>query len=150
MNKKLIIIFLVIVGFCGLLVLILKKNSSGLTPLYIGKTKILVEIADTPEKRSQGLSRRKTLANNTGMLFVFEQAGIHSFWMKDMLFPLDFIWIANKQVVELSENVPKPINSLEQPKVVIPKQPIDMVIEVNAGFVKSNNIKVGNKVIFNP
>ena len=52
-----------------------------------------MDLADTPEKRFQGLSGREILEEGTGMLFVFQEERQHTFWMKDMRFPLDMIWI---------------------------------------------------------
>src|SRR4030042_2564613 len=72
-----------------------KNYSSNFKTAQINGQKIFVEIADTPEKRSQGLSGRDNLSQNQGMLFIFNQPAIPSFWMKDMNFPLDFIWINN-------------------------------------------------------
>ncbi len=114
--------------------------------LVINAKKISLEIADTPEKRTQGLSGRESLSDDSGMLFIFDSAGIYSFWMKDMNFPLDFIWIKDKKVVDLNENIPPPSQTGGNPQVVNPKENADMVLEVNAGFIKENGIKVGDGV----
>lgn len=117
-----------------------KKNKI----LRVGETKIFVEVADTPEERERGLSGRKDLKENNGMLFVFEKEGYYAFWMKDMLFALDFIWIRKNEIVEINENV-KPEN-YQPPKTLLPKNKVDAVLEVKAGFVKKNNIKIGEKI----
>ena len=66
----------------------------------VDKIKIKVEIADTPEKRAEGLMFRDHLNENSGMFFVFDEESSHSFWMKNTLIPLDIIWInADKKVV---------------------------------------------------
>src|SRR5512137_2677247 len=59
-----------------------------------GKTHVVqVQLADTPEKRDRGLMFRKELADGHGMLFLFDEEGEHSFWMKDTLIPLDLIFV---------------------------------------------------------
>ena len=65
------------------------KSTSSLTQIKVGNTKISIEIAATQEARITGLSGRKSLAEDTGMLFVFDQKNtVRSFWMKGMEFPL--------------------------------------------------------------
>src|SRR3989338_5701660 len=59
----------------------------------IGDQAVRVTVADTPESRERGLSGRDGLASDEGMLFVFQNDGYHTFWMKDMLFSIDIIWL---------------------------------------------------------
>lgn len=121
-------------------------SNSDLNTIKIGDAKISIEIADTTEKREKGLSGRKLLPENQGMLFLFEQPGYYSFWMKDTLMPLDFIWIKNNKVVEVTENV-RP-EDFQPPKFLTPKEEINATLEVNAGFIDRFNIKVGDEIIF--
>lgn len=125
------------------------SNSSN-PSIKIGKTTILVELADTPEKITQGLSDRKELDRNTGMLFVFDKPTTSPFWMFHMNFPLDFIWISGSRVIQLNENIPPPSQTNGIPKVVTPEQPVDRVLEINAGYIKSHGIKEGDEVAFSP
>ncbi|MBI2908391.1 MAG: DUF192 domain-containing protein [Chloroflexi bacterium] len=112
--------------------------------LFIGQTRVCVEIAETPEATERGLSGRDPLAGNQGMLFIFQYSGVYPFWMKEMKFPLDFIWIAEGKVVDLTENVPL---SPEGPLPLYrPRVPITWVLEVNAGFVAQHGIKIGDSV----
>ena len=67
-----------------------------------------VEIADTEDTKSQGLSGRTSMAKNKGMLFIFNESSYKYFWMKGMNFPLDFVWINGKKIVDIKKNVPKP------------------------------------------
>jgi len=113
--------------------------------LTINNTTIQVEIKDTPKTRKQGLSNRKHLPKDQGVLFIFDQPAQHSFWMKDMLFNLDFIWIKDNKVIDLTENVPAPKNN--QPPVSLkPKSPVNKVLEVNAGFIQKHHIKINDLV----
>lgn len=113
----------------------------------IGSKTITAEYARTSAEQQQGLSNRDSLDPNTGMVFVFDQKKIASFWMKDMRISLDFIWVADTNVVDITENVPPPSDP-QNPEIISPKEPVNYVIEVNAGFVKEHGIKVGDTVEF--
>src|SRR5579864_6843665 len=93
-----------------------------------------VDIADTDMSRMLGLSGRKNLGENEGMLFIFPIPGQYTFWMKGMNFPLDFVWISNGSVIQVTENVPKPTSTLDF-ATYSPVAPVDQVLEVNAGTV---------------
>lgn len=113
--------------------------------LKLGNVQLILEIADTGEKRAKGLSGRSTLPQNRGMLFIFAERGIYPFWMKEMNFPLDFIWIDGQEVVDINQNIPYQQGN-QLPSTVSPKVPVDKVIEVNAGVVNSSGIKVGDVI----
>src|SRR6266404_1229193 len=78
--------------------------------LQVGKSIIYVEIANTDQSREQGLSGRDKLTDSQGMLFDFKNTGVTApgFWMKDMKFNLDLIWIRENQIVGITPNVPHP------------------------------------------
>ena len=141
-----VIAFIVLVGY-------FYKNPQKLsiqTPLKnikIAEINIPVEIADTDEKRTKGLSGKSSLDEKSGMLFVFEKKGIIPiFWMKDMLIPIDMIWIREGKVVKIDKNVPAPVAGTPDSKLVnySPGTPIDYVLEVNAGFSDKFKIKTGD------
>jgi len=123
-----------------------RYSDSSLKSIKINDIEILVEIADTSEKRAKGLSDRQSLPENQGMLFLFDKPDFHSFWMKDTLIPLDFIWIRDDKVVGITQNI-KP-EGYQPPHVLTPEEKINAVLEVNAGFVKKSNLKVGDKISF--
>jgi uncharacterized membrane protein (UPF0127 family) len=116
--------------------------------LSVKETVITVEIADTQETRSKGLSGKEKIADNEGMLFTSNVPSFPTFWMKDMKFPLDFIWITGDKIVDIIENVPNPESQTPEKDLPLykPNQAVDKVLEVNAGFVSTNNIKVGDSV----
>lgn len=116
-----------------------------LTELRVGNTVIKVDVADTVGKQRQGLSGRKLLAPDRGMYFPMGIASGHTFWMKDMKFPLDIIWIRAGRIVDISENVPYPVGDA-QPISVRPKEPADAVLEVNADFTEKHGVKIGDNV----
>jgi hypothetical protein len=114
--------------------------------LSIGDTVITYELADTPAKRSQGLSGRSQLSPDHGMLFIFSTPSEHAFWMKDMNFPLDIIWLKDNQVVDISQNVLPPENPSIPPVVIRPKTEINQVLEVVSGFTSTHHIQIGDNL----
>lgn len=115
----------------------------------IKNIKINVEIADTADKRKQGLGDRQSLASDSGMLFIFEKPDVYKFWMKGLSFPLDLIWIRDNTVVDIIKNAtpPEPNQKDETLPLYAPSQPIDKVLEVNAGFADANGIQAGDTII---
>lgn len=110
---------------------------------------IQVEVANTKDAREAGLSQRATLDQNSGMLFVFDDKGVSpEFWMKGMLIPLDIIWVSNGKVVHIDHNAQVPKNGTpdSQLKVYSAPQPVDYVLEVNAGYTATNNILEGDSI----
>ena len=112
--------------------------------LKIGAAQIDAEIADANEEIVQGLSTRTTLGENSGMYFVLEKREIAKFWMKDMLFSLDIIWIDDGKIIGIVKEAPTPSDK-DIPTYTSPG-PVTHVLEVNAGFSKEHNIKVGDRV----
>lgn len=117
--------------------------------LKVGSVVLDVEIADTVSKRNQGLGGREKLEINSGMLFVFPKEDRYRFWMKRMKFPIDMIFIKNGEVVDVLQNVPPPPAGQADSSLTVyePVVPVDMVLEVNAGFVTERSIRVGDKVL---
>ena len=107
---------------------------------------IPVLIADTPSKRSLGLGIRDSLEPGHGMLFVFPQTKPQSFWMKDMNFSIDIIWIRNHRVVHVETNVSPPMAE-EVPKILKPGIPANLVLEVNAGEAHEHGINPGASLV---
>lgn len=100
--------------------------------------KIAVELAVTPEQKIKGLSNRSSLGEEAGMLFLFDDKDRLTFWMKDMQFNLDFIWIADDKIVDTHRNVPAPAQNHGSLDVYSPSVPADKVLEVNAGWIQEN------------
>jgi len=104
---------------------------------------IQVTIAETPEERGRGLSGRAGLAEDEGMLFVFSEDGRYSFWMKDMLFSIDIIWIAKDgTIVDIARN----ISPDTYPTSFAPKAPARYVLELKAGWLDENGVAIGDVV----
>ena len=92
-------------------------------------------------ERALGLSGRESLEG--GMWFVFPEADYYSFWMKDMKFPIDIIWVSDDfEIVDIKENV----SPDSFPETFRPKAKALFVLEVPAGFSKTHQIHIGGKV----
>ena len=118
-----------------------------------GGLTIDAEVVRSPADRSQGLGERDSLAPDEGMLFVFDEERVASFWMRGMRFPLDFIWIAaNGTVVDLTEGVRPPGPGTEDSELALykPGVPVLYVLEVNAGGVRQGGVQIGGAVTFEP
>ena len=119
--------------------------------VQVGDLEFLVELAADPEKRIKGLSGRPFLEAGTGMLFVFEKAERFRFWMKEMQFSLDIVWIGPScKVVDVSENVPFPDPStpLEDLPRYSPESRAKYVLELNGGEAADLGLGIGDQVEF--
>ncbi len=142
--------FIIAVGLFTQNVENFKKAASrprALKTITIEDKEIKVEVADTEIFRNKGLGEKESLGENEGMLFVFEKENITpSFWMKDMKFAIDIIWIDDEKIVQIDEDVqpPEPKTPSSALKMYSPNQPVDYVLEVNAGYVNSNGVEIGD------
>ncbi len=111
------------------------------TWVTVGKVAVKAEVVKTPEKLFLGLSHRQELPEGRGMLFVMPGLAVQNFCMRDMNFPLDFLWLVPGKVVGIEENVsPRYQGTLTSPAAV------SHVLEVPAGFCNRYGIKVGDPV----
>ncbi|MCK9345033.1 MAG: DUF192 domain-containing protein [Candidatus Pacebacteria bacterium] len=109
--------------------------------VLLGGQEIRVTIADTPLLQEKGLGGRKRLDEGEGMLFVFESPTRAGFWMKDMSFPIDILWVdERRQIVDVWENA----QPESYPEVRAPKADSKYVLEVRAGFFKDHTLKLGD------
>ena len=118
-----------------------------ITQVQIGATTIAVEVADTEGLREQGLSGRASLAEGSGMLFVFDMPQTPGFWMKDMNFSLDMLFVdASGKIVTIDQNLSPATYNAQNPQasqVFRPSSPVRYVLEVPAGFAAQRGIAVG-------
>lgn len=120
----------------------LQKSDERAIRVKIGDGIFYVRVAETQRERELGLGGTRSLAGNKGMLFEFPQNGFHSIWMKDMLIPIDIIWLSDAlSVIDLRENV----SPDTFPTIFTPKSPARFVVELSAGAVKAFNIKDGSR-----
>jgi hypothetical protein len=134
----------------GVFFLLFKPDTSllevdNLTQLSIKGVLLQVEVADTPDEQSKGLSGRANLAENEGLLFVYEQPARPSFWMKEMNFPIDIIWISSdKKIAEVTAKV----SPDTYPQSFRPQKEIRYVLEVSAGTAERYGWLAGDLVSF--
>lgn len=115
------------------------------TVLQVGEDKLVAEVTSNDWEKLQGLSDRPCLKDGTAMLFPYTQPGNLCFWMKDMQFPIDMVWLdANKQVVTVKANAMPD----SYPQSFCPSRPAQYVVEVNAGLADALGWKVGTQFNF--
>lgn len=113
--------------------------------VHIGGRDVRAIIADTPALREKGLSGRSGLAPDEGMLFVFPADRKYGFWMKDMRFPIDILWLSSAgAILDMRTNV-SPDGYLA---VFEPRAPARFVLELPAGFADAYTVRVGDTVRF--
>lgn len=103
-------------------------------------------IANDDKTRQVGLSKRKSLDKNTGMLFIFQKKGIYSFWMKDTEIPLDMLFIDGDKIIYIVKNAPPQAGKSGLLPIYTPPSEINYVLELNGGEVDKNKIKTGDKI----
>jgi len=162
MIKQIVLPLFGVAAFIVLVGLFVKNSGNikipGLTPevptltkvdIKVGDKAVSVEVADTEAKRERGLSGRTSLDENSGMLFVFDSKHtVANFWMKGMLIPLDFLWIRDGKVIKIDKNIQPAATGTSDSdlKIYSPGQPIDYVLEMNAGYADKNGVKIETSV----
>jgi len=124
-------------------------NSYKKIPISINSYNISAAIASTDEEKIKGLSGLKELGATEGMLFLLHHSSKQGFWMKDMNFPIDIIWIDSmKRVVHIEKEL-KPCDSIFTCPVYTPNTDALYVLEVNSGFSDQHSISDGTTINFN-
>ena len=110
----------------------------------VGNTIITAEIADSISERIVGLMNKKSLTNNQGMLFIFNNEGHHGIWMLNMSFSIDILWVdKDYKIIHIVENAqPCMLNC----PVYTPDEKALYIVEVKSGFVSKNRIKIGDSI----
>lgn len=105
-----------------------------------------LELAKTQKEKEIGLSNKKSLGKDAGMLFLFEKPDYYSFWMRNMRFSIDIIYIKDNRIVTIHKNVKPPKDANENLLVYNSSQPADKVLEIDAGLSEKYNFKEGDIV----
>lgn len=110
-------------------------------------TTVDVDVARTPAERTQGLSGRASLPPGEGMLFLHEQLGRHGYWMRDMHFAIDILWLRAGRVVDVAHRVPPPPAGTPESALQVyqPGDDADAVLEVPGGFARTHGWDVGTR-----
>ncbi|HEY5549600.1 MAG TPA: DUF192 domain-containing protein [Candidatus Saccharimonadales bacterium] len=110
-----------------------------------GSVQISAEVANNVADRAKGLSGRPCIEPNQSMLFIFDKPGQYPFWMKDMKFPIDIVWIdANHKVIGLDTDVAPST----YPDAFVSEKPAQYVLELQANRSKDLGITLGTAVKF--
>lgn len=149
---KILLDIMIVIAIIGTIFFIYRTYQEPIATFFFGEQKIgmfirdiplTVSVADSPSERALGLSGVKSLPEREGKLFIFDIEGRYGFWMKDMLFPIDILWIDNSgKIVHIEENVR--IDSY--PTIYTTPVPARFVLEVNAFFVSTFHIDIGDQV----
>ena len=138
-----VVIFFVLVG-----VYLLTQNTKE-TFVAVNDSKFQVEIAQTDTEKQIGLSNTESLPEDEGMLFLFDTPDYYSFWMRDMQFPIDIIFINGNKVTTVISNALPPSETGGSLPTFQPTEKSDKVLEVNAGIAKKYNITEGSVIDIN-
>lgn len=110
----------------------------------MGTKQIAADVVVTEESREKGLGGRPYLEDNTGMFFIFPKPDFYAFWMKDMTFPIDIIWLsAEMKVVDIKERVEP---STYPNQSFTPREKALYVLEVSSGDVAASGLKIGDTI----
>lgn len=121
------------------------QESKTLFPLIIKNKKLFVEIARTEKEKARGLMFREKLAENEGMLFIYEREEILSFWMKNTFLPLSIAFLDREgRIIDIQDMEPFSEKTHYSPK------PAQYALEVNKGWFRKNGIRVGDFVKIPP
>lgn len=121
------------------------RKPNNIKYIIAGKTKIPVYLADTEDKRTKGLGGLSSIPRDYGMFFVFEHSDYQSMWMKDMLFPIDIIWIdENYRIVHMGKN----ISPDTYPKIFTAPVKARFVLELNAGMSTAYDLRNGDSIFW--
>ena len=147
MSKLIIIFALFLILITGVVFYQLNKTQMTKSDgrVTINKQIFTVEIAKADQDKQIGLTKYRNIADYQGMLFVFDSPDIIGFWMKNMKFPIDIIFIKDDTIISIAEKSPI-VTKDAQPTIYKPDSPSNYVLEINSGLVSKNKIKVGDKV----
>ncbi len=106
-----------------------------------------LHLAVNPIDQQKGLSVFDSLSQDEGMLFVFPTSSYYGFWMKDMKFPIDILWIQGDTLAGFQENaLALDVKNPDNLPVYNPPEPVNEVLEINAGLAEKYGFKAGDKV----
>jgi uncharacterized membrane protein (UPF0127 family) len=110
-----------------------------------GRVRFSVEIVDTPQTRTRGLSGHAPLGELEGMLFLFDAPSVQSFWMKDMLFDIDILWIRDGKLIGWVADAKRPVPGQMLPIYRSPSA-CEWVLELPAGSARRFALAIGDSV----
>jgi hypothetical protein len=125
------------------------NSSQNKSYVLIDNKKYYVDVARTQIEQGKGLAIYEGIPQDKGMIFPFSSPDYYTFWMKDMRFPIDIIYINRNKIVDIFNSVPAPKSENQMLPIYRPKEKADMVLEINAGQSKKYNFKIGDVIKIN-
>jgi uncharacterized protein len=150
--KKILILFavlLIIIGGVYFAQNYLKEGKAGIPPtatVTIGNHSFKVSEAVSQQELEIGLSKTDSISQDQGMIFLFKAPAYYSFWMKNMKFPIDIIYIKEDTIVTIKNSAQPPKDASGNLIIYTPTDPADKVLEIQAGLSQKYNFKNGDKV----
>lgn len=145
-TNKLVIFFLAlfVISFFGIKI---SQSFWGDANIVLDGNRLNVLIAKNDEQHYKGLGGREDLGEYDGMLFVYSAPFVIGVVMRDMLFPIDVVWLNDGVVVDIAPYlVPEPGVAEADLKVYFPRDKADMFLELEGGWTAKNNLKIGDKL----
>lgn len=144
---------MIIIVVCGFaLVMLLPHTTTGCGEQYkkdvvvtnISRTiDVAAQLATTEFDRELGLSNKKCIGADQAMLFVFDEPGFYGIWMKNMMFPIDIVWVSeSKEIISIEKNV----SPESFPRIYTPKAKSKYVIELQSGLVDKSRLRTGDRL----
>ncbi|NCS97631.1 MAG: DUF192 domain-containing protein [Candidatus Pacebacteria bacterium] len=115
--------------------------------ITVGAHTLEVEVVTTAESTAQGLSGREAIGAD-GMLFIFPGKSVRNFWMPQMQFDLDLVWVDDTVVTGVTKNVPKPAAGQTALPTYASNRPVNIVLELPAGMADDLSIEPGTVLIY--
>lgn len=147
--KKVILTIVLIIFVFSIFSLLNKRESNKLT-IQTEKRDISfnIEFVKSPSNKATGLSKYNSIEDNYGMVFLNDSDTKISFWMKNMKFPIDIIFInSNNTIIDIHKNNQPCLYNASCP-LITPTSNYRTVLEINSGLVDKYEIKVGDKVVY--
>ncbi len=113
-----------------------------LKDLTINDNVLRVKVVKSEKAMIKGLSGKKLLPEDQGMLFVYQDYALRNFHMKDMNFPIDIIWLKDNQIVGIEHEVPILVGNVVTK--IASREEVNMVLEVNSKWTQTHNLKIGD------
>lgn len=139
-------ILILLIAVCFLILIAFFQQFGKGNNIIVNGISFKAEFANTNEAKRIGLSKYKKIDDDFVMVFLFEESGKPVFWMKDMYFPIDIIFVNENRITQIYSDVKNPEKKNSPLPLYIPDEISDMVIEANAGTAKKYNFKKGNKI----
>jgi uncharacterized membrane protein (UPF0127 family) len=118
--------------------------------IKINNTIFDANFANTEILRNKGFSDVKEINENQAILFIFDQPSMQTFWMKDMNFDLDILWIdENNKIIKIDKNISKNSYNKNNPalsEILHSPAPVKYVLEIKAGVSEKNKINIGDEI----